>query len=162
MTKHGLTLEQRFHQFIEPDLMGGCWLWSGALTGRGYGHIGAGGRGGKTISTHKLAYELAFGAVPEGLCVLHRCDVRACVNPAHLFLGTNADNSADMIKKGRHWSIPSGVCGERSGTAKLTQTDIVEIRQRSGETRASIARHYNVDPTNVSAIVLRKTWRHVA
>lgn len=79
-----------------------CWMWTGAVNGHGYGHCG---RHGHTHSAHRLAWELAYGAIPEGMSVLHRCDVPLCVRPEHLFLGTQADNIHDMHAKGRFVSV---------------------------------------------------------
>lgn len=81
----------------------GCWLWTGAVSGRGYGKLGIDGR---DIGAHRLAWELAYGPIPAGLFVLHTCDVRRCVNHAHLFLGTAADNTRDMFEKGRQGGTP--------------------------------------------------------
>lgn len=77
-----------------------CWLWTGARAS-GYGTIGAGGYKGKMLSAHRVSYELAYGKFDPKLYVLHKCDVKLCVNPEHLFLGTQQDNVDDMIAKGR-------------------------------------------------------------
>ena len=85
---------------IQPEPNSGCWLWTGRVARNGYGTWG-GGRSGERISAHRLAWQEANGPVPDGLQVLHRCDVRCCVNPEHLFLGTARENTRDMMAKGR-------------------------------------------------------------
>lgn len=85
---------------ILPEPNSGCWLWTGRYARNGYGTYG-GGRSGERISAHRLAWQEANGPVPDGLQVLHRCDVRGCVNVDHLFLGTAKDNTRDMMAKGR-------------------------------------------------------------
>ena len=101
--------KQRFRPLIErlesrlrQDSLTGCLIWTGTVDRRGYGKIGAGGRGGKSLAAHRVAWEFANGPIPDGAWVLHRCDVPACCNPSHLFLGDSAANVADMVSKGRH------------------------------------------------------------
>lgn len=79
----------------------GCWEWLGGLAHNGYGQIGLAKGAGSPIRAHRYSYELHFGAISEGLLVLHRCDNRSCVNPTHLWLGTVTDNARDAWKKGR-------------------------------------------------------------
>lgn len=83
------------------DKTNDCWLWSGTLTDTGYGHMWY---LGKRERCHRISYKLSFGEIPKGLLVCHHCDVRNCVNPSHLFLGTKKDNAHDMVVKGRHAS----------------------------------------------------------
>ena len=79
----------------------GCWLWTGAIDHKGYGRIGMGAPSRFVMRAHRATWELTFGPIPEGLCVLHKCDNPPCVRPSHLFLGTISDNSQDMAAKGR-------------------------------------------------------------
>jgi hypothetical protein len=92
-----LSPQERF--FKKVNKTDSCWLWTGALSSRGYGSFRV---DGKTISTHRLSYSWFKGEVPEGIFVCHTCDIPACVNPDHLWLGTNSDNMQDMIAKDRH------------------------------------------------------------
>lgn len=141
-----------------------CWLkdpatechnWQRSLDRYGYGErIWINGR---RIAPHCAAYEKAKGPVPAGKIVRHRCDNRACVNPDHLLIGTEADNSRDMTDRQRQ------ARGERQGLSKLNATDIERIRDihRAGESQTAIARYFGVSQPVISQIVLRKTWRHV-
>ena len=94
-----MTLTERLERFTVRGP--GCWGWIGA-TSSGYGRLGRGGRGEGLVYAHRLSWELRNGPIPEGMCVLHRCDNPPCSNPDHLFLGTKADNNRDMSVKGRH------------------------------------------------------------
>lgn len=92
-------IKDRIEQQSERVTESGCWIWMRRLNYKGYGVIGY---LGKTCPAHRIAYEAFVGPIPEGLMVLHRCDVRSCVNPAHLFLGTDTDNAQDRSRKGRN------------------------------------------------------------
>lgn len=85
-----------------PDNRDGCWLWTGGKSKVGYGMIREGRRGTPLILAHRFSYELLVGPIPDGLLACHKCDVRNCVNPQHIFIGTHADNTADMMRKGRN------------------------------------------------------------
>lgn len=97
---HCRSIADRFEEKVEPEPNTGCFLWVGGQNGRGYGAIGKGGRDGWMLA-HRVAWEIARGSIPVGMHVLHRCDVTWCVNPAHLFLGTAADNARDCSQKKR-------------------------------------------------------------
>ena len=92
-------LEERFWEKVDKTPT--CWLFQAAVTSNGYGHFSVGGRAGGRRRAHRVAWELTFGPIPDGLFVLHRCDTRLCVNPTHLFLGTLRETTQDMWSKGR-------------------------------------------------------------
>ena len=111
--------------------------------------------------THRVAFELTRGAIPDGLLVCHRCDNPPCCNPAHLFLGTKAHNNSDRHQKGR--TVPSGARGERAGKAKLTDAEVQEMRRLRAMNvpQDELAERFNVNQSMVSRVVNRKNWRHV-
>jgi hypothetical protein len=131
----------------------GCWLWQGTIDVHGYGVIVD--ERLRNAKAHRRSYEAHVGPVPPELHVLHRCDVRACINPAHLFLGTDADNMKDCIQKGRN------AYGERNGYHKLTRLEVDAIRSEfaSGQaTQSQLAAKYNVDPSWISRIISGECW----
>lgn len=139
---------------VEINPVSGCWDWRGAKYVKGYGNIRI---NGVRHLAHRLSFELHRGSIPAGLCVCHTCDNRACVNPAHLFIGTNSDNVADKVAKGRQSRLP----GMRNGRAKLTEQEVVDIRASVGVTATSLARRYGVSIALISEILLGKSWAHL-
>lgn len=128
------------------DRSGECWEWLASKTHDGYGrHHYDGG-----TMAHRLAYELTRGPIPAGMCVCHACDNRGCVNPTHLWLGTQADNIKDMRVKGRGPRLE----GERHGRAKLTASNVRDIRARHAEgvSARQLAREYGVAATTITRI----------
>jgi hypothetical protein len=129
-----------------PDL-GACWLWIGRLDDWGYGIFKL---GDKALKAHRYAYERVHGAIPDGLLVCHHCDTPACVNPAHHFLGTDQENVADAMSKGR-W---------RSQDDEAVRA----IRRRyaeGGVTQRRLAAEYDMSTARISRIINRKAWEHV-
>ncbi len=96
------TLKERFDEKWIPVTETGCWLWTAHVRTKGYGRIIV---NCKVKHAHRVSWELHKGPIPDGLCVLHKCDVPSCVNPDHLWLGTDKDNTQDMIKKGRKYKF---------------------------------------------------------
>lgn len=149
------------HERSERIPESGCWIWLGATNGTGYGVIGYRGR---QILTHRLSLIANGTSVPDELCVLHRCDVRSCINPNHLFIGTNQDNVDDAVKKGRNYRHPIGkYAGELVNTAKVDKSTVLDIRRRAsnGETKSSIAEDVGIAISSVCRIVNRRTWKHI-
>lgn len=138
------------------DKDGECWNWTGYVTSDGYGRMGYDGR---VEGCHRVAYQLVVGPIPEGMCVCHRCDNRRCVNPSHLFLGTNLDNMVDKTNKERQ------ARGETHPRAILTEAKVIEMRRiyaAGGIIQAELAKHFGVSPGTVGCIVSRHTWKHLA
>lgn len=148
------TLAERFNEKTIPIPESGCIFWVGAYVSGGYGSIGV---NGKVVSAHRVAWELAYGPISDGVCVLHKCDIPACVNPKHLFLGSQNENISDRNNKGR----TARTTGQRNGFSKLSDNEVAAIRS-DNRTLKEIAKEYSVHFTTVSLIKTRKTWRHVA
>ena len=135
------------------DYETGCYNWMGAMRHNGYGVVN---RFGKMIGAHRYIWELARGPIPEGLSVCHSCDNRRCINPMHLFLGTQADNNMDRDTKGRHWAVR----GEDHCCAKVSQADVVEIRRliSLGLGDTEIAERFPISRQSIRGIRDGKAW----
>lgn len=148
-------IADRFHAKLRLEAETGCVLWLGKRDRKGYGRLKRGGKR-RQVFAHRVAYELANGPIPHGMCVLHRCDNPSCVNPVHLFLGTVTDNDADKLAKGRQAK------GETLSD-KLTNRKVGEIRQRYAVgdiTQQALADAYGVSQTLIGMIVRRAIWKH--
>lgn len=135
-----------------------CWEWLGCRKDDGYGMIMF---SGKVVGTHRASWIVHNGVIPSGLCVLHKCDNPPCVNPDHLFLGTQADNVRDCSSKGR---IRTGDRrGEKSGVSPLSVRQVMEIRdlRKTGLTHQQLADMFGICRQSVTNILSRKTWNHV-
>lgn len=137
----------------------GCLLWAGPKRPNGYGHIQEGGKGSRTLSTHKLAYELHHGPVPKGMVVMHSCDNPACVNPAHLSVGTFKENTADMIAKGRKRTVAP--LGARNGKAVLNAEMVRYIRKETEKNMVELAAELGVSRSTVRGVRSGRCWGHV-
>lgn len=150
------AIERRFMSKIQPEPNTGCWLWDGAVFNEGYGLLKI---RNKPVGAHRVSLLLATGRWPEKL-TLHKCNVRLCVNPDHLYEGTHTDNMRDAQAAG---TLGKAV-GEAIGNAKLTDETVADIRRSyaSGtKTQQEIAAEYGLNQATVSLVTSRRTWRHV-
>lgn len=164
MARKIIPLEQRFWSKVDKRGPDECWMWTGGVMRSGYGGIGKGGRREGIAYTHRLSWELNVGPIPQGMHILHCCDLRyatgdttyrRCVNPSHLRLGTNVENISDMVKLKRHQH------GETSGNAKLSEASVRAIRA-SSEPHLVLARRYGVSRGCIGLVLAVKRWAHVA
>ena len=139
-----------------------CWLWTAATRTPGphggYGKFATGRhRKQKNYMAHRFSWMLANGPIPQGLCVLHSCDNRLCVNPDHLFLGTQRDNANDMLAKGR------SAKGEKHPHAILSESTVKQIRDafKGGQTCVSLANQFNIRYVTIQGIIHNRNWKHI-
>ena len=139
------------------DKSGDCWMWTGSLSRDGYGHFRPGGIANPERA-QRVSWRMHYGVIPKGRQVLHSCDNPGCVNPAHLFLGTNLANVADRQRKGRQ------ARGIMQGSAKLTDNDVRLIRKLGSlrlVTQRNIGIMFNVHKSQIHRIIKFKQWAHV-
>lgn len=152
-----VPLEERFWNKVKEGP--GCWEWQGYKFSNGYGGIKS-HQGKRMLLAHRVSYAIAYGEIPEGKLVCHKCDNTKCVRPDHLFLGTQADNLLDMRRKGR--SGDRRVYGEKNGSAKLTSNQVLEIRKRylaGGITQKALAGEYGVSLPLIEKIIGGRLWK---
>jgi hypothetical protein len=136
-----------------PEPNSGCRLWEGNTGTTGYGVVSY---NNTSVGAHRLSWMIHRGVIPAGLHVLHKCDVRECINPEHLFLGTPADNMRDMTVKGRR----AAVRGSAKWSAKLTEADVLAIRAAVGRYR-DIGERYGIGRKYVQDIKSKRRWKHI-
>lgn len=168
------SAEDRFLDKVSPEPNSGCWLWLGSMYSARKGQPLRANfwYKGTTMNAARASYMIFIGPIPKGLFVCHRCDLPACVNPDHLFLGTAVENAYDMISKGRAvWDRHPGLLqragkrnswsrGANNSNAKLTADQVCAIRKDQRPTRA-VAKDYNVDLTTIQRVKSGKTWASV-
>ena len=175
-----MVAEERFWDKVQVGSPSECWVWCGSRSGGRYGKFYF---EGKLVQAHRYSYMLHYGEILPGLVVCHKCDNEGCVNPYHLFVGTQKDNVQDMFKKGRdnyargsnHGSKTHPECcrhradnfgcrkGEKNGRSVLTKHAVLQIRSLAecGVSRRKIARMFGVGKTTVDNVVHRRTWADV-
>ena len=139
---------ERFWRHVKKGRPDECWLWQGATAGKGYGTMAV-DHTGKMDGAHRVSWMIHRGPIPEGMCICHKCDVAACVNPAHLFLGTIAANNRDMFRKGRGAHPP-----------KLTPEQIRQIRA-SKLSQPKLAAKFGVHHRTIYQVLKGITYKHV-
>lgn len=152
------SVADRFWAKVDKRGPDECWLWTAVVNEHGYGVMRPEGlRSGPTVKAHRISLTLA-GIDIDGRYVLHSCDNRRCVNPAHLSPGDHKENVADMMSRQRQ------ARGSRNGHAKLTEQQVAQIRERAtqGDRRRQLADEFGVSETTIHRIVTRQGWRHVA
>lgn len=156
MIRHlvGKALEDKFWSKVNKTDT--CWLWTGGNRGNGYGIM--------TVnyvlkSAHRLAWEFTYGEIPGGLQVNHKCDVRLCVRPSHLYLGTQRQNLIDARERGRL----KDRSGENNGTSKLTDGDVVKIRElyKDGNRVEDLSKKFRVAMSTIYSVVSGRRWTHI-
>ncbi len=150
-------LIKRFEDKFERIPEAGCWIWTASVGPKGYGMFAHSHT--DHDRSHRSAWRIYRGPIPDGMFVLHRCDVPSCVNPEHLFLGTHKDNMQDMVSKGRG----RGLVGSAHPESKLTEADVLEMRRlsKAGKTAIEIAAQFGVGKSAANYACNGTTWKHV-
>lgn len=145
--------------WAKVDCSGEHWLWTGATSPNGYGSIGAGGKGGKTLYAHHVAFAIQNGELPEGQRVVrHKCDIKLCMRGKCLIPGTQQDNNRDRDERGRTRK------GEAHPLAKFSEVDVRQMRlllSKPGSSKREVMERYKISRGALIAIIQRRTWKHV-
>lgn len=163
--KSGLSAIERVlkRTNIQDD---GCWIFEGAKNNFGYGMIGIGARNDGIERCHRVSYRHFIGEIPKDMYVCHKCDVPACVNPEHLFIGTPKDNNTDMRNKNRHSNPPINLhyVGTKTYNSKLNDDLVrnIRIEHSNGVSVYSIAKRLQMSHSTISRVISRDSWKHVA
>ena len=145
----------RFWKFVQKNDIKSCWKWVGGKSKSGYGRF-------NNTQAHRFSYELKYGQIPKDMLACHKCDIRDCVNPDHIFIGTYRDNILDCVKKGRQNN--ADVKGENNARAKLTEKQVIKIRELhdSGKMQnKQLSEKFNTPVSTIEKIVGRETWKHI-
>jgi len=159
MASRPLSIEESARLFwAKVDKSGDCWVWTGGRFNTGYGNVK---RNGRAQTTHRLAWTLAYGPIPAGQIICHRCDNPPCVRPDHLFLGSHRTNAEDRTRKGR--GVQAVRRGGENGMTLLSEDAVRGIRRdrASGRTYVELAKQYGATKANVANICQGRTWRHL-
>jgi|1186.fasta_scaffold633973_2 hypothetical protein len=157
MTKHGLSLAERFWMKVDRRGPEECWPWTASTVTAGYGQINIGG--GQLRRSNRIAYELTHGPIPPGVVIRHTCDWPLCSNPAHLISGSQADNCRDMRERGR--ATGGSLPGEQHPQAKLTAAAVTDLRRRRAEcgtTYAGLAAEFGISRSQAARICKGQSW----
>lgn len=147
-----MDIKSRLLRKVRVNPKTGCWEWTATKNSKGYGMFWA---KGKFKLAHRVSYEIHREEIPDGLCVLHHCDRPGCLNPDHLFIGTQADNMADMYAKRRH------ARGSAHSNAKLTEDEVIAIRALNGVSHHSLAKNFGVGRSQIQRIVAGQQWKEL-
>ena len=151
--KFDSSIQKRFWDKVNKD--GDCWLWTAGKNGDGYGYFAIAHR--QMLRASRYSWEITSGPIPSGLFVLHKCDVKLCVKPDHLFLGTAKDNAVDCVTKGRNTR------GRKTGRVVLYPDQVIQLRNQYAQgqkiSQRQLGRDYGITQQAVQAIVTRRSWK---
>jgi hypothetical protein len=151
-----IPTDERFWAKVQKT--DGCWLWTAATNEKGYGVFCVDKKTNDIQLAHRVSYRMHYGEIPDNLFVCHHCDNPTCCNPSHLFIGTPDDNMQDKVLKDRQTK------GERVVVSKLTNAQVIEIRQRYATgniSQAQLAREYGITSATMGSLIRQETWRHL-